>query len=155
MSNYIQKQNIFYKGRIYIDCALDVPSNNQLEEHAYLVEVREFEQYLSILVSYPYLGTNLKDGQVVIEGVDYELQLQKRMIDGINKKYWPVEETEPNYPSFEYRTVAIPKEQLEEKKVYTIEEVSGWMSKAISQNSQKPFTDIQEIRHYLKTGTRK
>jgi hypothetical protein len=62
------KQDIYYKGRIYKDadrCKPDLVNDQLL--------IVSFEEYLSTLTSYPYTGNDLKDGQVVVEGNDYEV----------------------------------------------------------------------------------
>ena len=95
------KQNIFYSGRIYIDC-----SNQCLE--SILEGAVDPSEYLSDLCeSYPYTGTNLKDGQVVVEGKDYELQHQ---VSGVASNMWYNCDAEDykEYPGSRKRIVAIP-----------------------------------------------
>lgn len=92
--------NIHYKGRIYIDCKYAFPKRNEIQSSvtdAFYIE--RVEKFIFPLTSYPYLGTNLKDGQIVLEGIDYELK---------DKMYQPDQFSDT--PVFD-ETVAIPKEQ--------------------------------------------
>lgn len=91
--------DIFYHGQIYKDSKR--PSK--------FISVDGFVNHLKKLVSYPYTGTNLKDGQVVVEGVDYEL----------SKRYVQQQFSETDIE----QKIAIPKEQPTEKKEETQEEL--------------------------------
>lgn len=61
------KQDVYYKGRIYKYCA---------NVRVVFIDIRTFEKMIFELQSFPYTGTDLKDGQVVVEGKDYYLQHQ-------------------------------------------------------------------------------
>lgn len=105
--NNTEKVNIYYKGRIY-----------QPERYLpdFFINESQLQSYISSLkFSYPYIGTNLKDGQVVVEGVDYELQ--KQICNSSCGRYWTKASQEAyDWTKLEKRIVAIPSEHLSQEK---------------------------------------
>lgn len=102
--NNTDKQNIYYKDRIYIGCDRMMPVISSVNRLTYYSEAIElFEKYLSTLEWNQYKGNKLKDGQVVVENLDYVIEGES--CDGII------------YFAFDIPT--IPKEQPQEKKEET------------------------------------
>jgi hypothetical protein len=85
------KRDMHYKGRIYIGCEKDMPTEDfympketfsRKDQDAYWFSVRRFEEYIKKLQSSPYSGPSLKDGQEVVFGIDYELR-HRYFVEGI------------------------------------------------------------------------
>lgn len=70
----MQTKNIYYKENIYIDYQY------QSMTPGFVGSVIDFEEYLSILTHYPYIGEEkLKDGQEVVENVHYRIGYQENV----------------------------------------------------------------------------
>lgn len=117
MTNNTEKKNYFHKGKIYIDCGFEYPylpyrqAGRWSEFHK---KWTKLQNDLLTVTSYQYTGTDLKDGQAVVEGVDYELKYQiKRTVekDGwLNRPHEVMHEYTQEW-GWDKRIVAIPKEQ--------------------------------------------
>lgn len=131
--------NIHYKGRIYIGCRMAQEATNTILPG---FDNEVFHAHLATLVSYPYTGTNLKDGQVVAEGVDYELDYRVAKGDVHDSVSAAEYHQSPELPS--KRIVAIPKEQPTEKKEETQEEL--WNEALLLTNPDSALqTDINNL----------
>lgn len=116
------KQNIYYNNRLYINCEITYPGRLDVMRdtgNEYRQQFGDFELHLRSLTSYPYTGTNLKDGQVVVEGVDYKLMAQGfagfdkgEWVDLIDAEIWYIQNEPENKKK---RIIAIPKENIEVK----------------------------------------
>lgn len=110
--------NRHYKSKIYIDCGIGMPDPNEDRSiGSYQSALDLFTKHLSTLTSYLYTGTNLKDGQVVVHGIDYEFKTQVLLLQTGNEQRW-ADCTKIQFVGLkesESRIVAIPKEQPEQK----------------------------------------
>lgn len=73
----METKNMFFRGNIYLSAIADM---DQISESA-------FDEYLTQLTHYPYIGEPLKDGQEVIESVDYTLQYE---VNNCEKDEWKI-----------------------------------------------------------------
>lgn len=67
------KRNVYYNGKIYFDCDLKIPESFTKYPEPTSDDQLQFDWLISSFRSCPYIGNNLKDGEVVVENVDYEL----------------------------------------------------------------------------------